>query len=29
MLVPMVNLGLLYFIAFADWPANKAGARNE
>ena len=29
MLVPMVNLVLLYFIAFADWPANKAGAGNE
>jgi hypothetical protein len=28
MLVPMVNLGLLYFIAFADWPADKTGARN-
>ena len=29
MLVPMVNLVLLYFIAFADWPADKAGAHNE
>jgi hypothetical protein len=29
MLVPMVNLVLLYFIACADWPASKVGARNE
>jgi hypothetical protein len=29
MLIPMVNLALLYFIAFADWPADKTGARNE
>ena len=29
MLIPMVNLVLLYFIAFADWPADKTGARNE
>jgi hypothetical protein len=28
-LIPMVNLALLYFIAFADWPANKTGAQNE
>ena len=28
-LIPMVNLVFLYFIAFADWPADKAGARNE
>lgn len=29
MLVPLVNLALLYFIAFADWPAVKAGDRND
>ena len=29
MLIPIVNLVLLYFIAFADWPANKTGAGNE
>jgi hypothetical protein len=29
MLIPMVNLALLYFIAFADWPADKTGAQNE
>lgn len=28
-LIPLVNLGLLYFIAFADWPANKKGASND
>jgi len=28
-LIPMVNLVFLYFIAFAKWPADKAGARNE
>ena len=28
-LIPMVNLGLLYFLAFANWPANKAGASSE
>ncbi|WP_417501614.1 hypothetical protein [Marinobacter sp.] len=28
-LIPVVNLVLLYFVAFADWPADKAGARNE
>ncbi|KAB7623687.1 hypothetical protein [Alkalilimnicola sp. S0819] len=22
-LIPMINLGLLYFLAFADWPADK------
>ncbi|MDI9245126.1 hypothetical protein [Marinobacter sp. CHS3-4] len=22
-LVPLLNLGLLYFLAFSDWPANK------
>lgn len=29
MLIPIVNLLLLYFIAFADWPASKTGAGNE
>ncbi|RUO39084.1 hypothetical protein CWE15_10105 [Aliidiomarina taiwanensis] len=28
-LVPVVNLALLYFIAFSDWPTDKKGARNE
>lgn len=28
-LVPMVNLILLYFIAFSDWPTVKKRARNE
>lgn len=28
-LLPVVNLLFLYFIAFADWPADKPGARNE
>ncbi|MCW8356431.1 MULTISPECIES: hypothetical protein [Marinomonas] len=28
-LVPMVNLVLLYFIAFSDWPASKKGAQDE
>lgn len=28
-LVPMVNLMLLYFIAFSDWPASKKGAQYE
>lgn len=28
-LIPMLNLVFLYFIAFADWPADKAGERNE
>lgn len=28
-LIPMVNLALLYFVAFADWPVNKTGAQNE
>ncbi len=28
-LVPMVNLILLYFIAFSDWPTDKKGAGNE
>ncbi|KMQ76216.1 hypothetical protein Msub_12426 [Marinobacter subterrani] len=27
-LIPLVNLVLLYFIAFADWPANRTGGRN-
>ncbi|WP_166268877.1 hypothetical protein [Marinobacter caseinilyticus] len=27
-LVPVANLALLYFLAFADWPADKTGARN-
>jgi|AntRauTorcE11898_2_1112593.scaffolds.fasta_scaffold21888_2 hypothetical protein len=27
-LIPVVNLVLLYFIAFADWPADKASARS-
>jgi uncharacterized membrane protein YhaH (DUF805 family) len=27
MLVPMINLALLYFLAFAEWPATKAGAK--
>jgi len=27
-LIPVVNLGLLYCIAFADWPADDKGARN-
>ncbi|TGN40430.1 hypothetical protein [Marinobacter confluentis] len=27
-LIPMVNLGLLYFLAFADWPASRAGDGN-
>lgn len=22
-LVPLINLGLLYFIAFSDWPADR------
>lgn len=28
-LIPMLNLVFLYFIAFADWPADKAEERNE
>lgn len=28
-LIPVVNLIFLYFIAFADWPAEKAGGRIE
>ncbi len=27
-IIPVVNLILLYFIAFSDWPADKAGSRN-
>ncbi len=27
-LIPIVNLVLLYFIAFADWPADKTGDQN-
>lgn len=27
-LVPFLNLVLLYFIAFAEWPANRAGDTN-
>ncbi|NMT62104.1 hypothetical protein [Marinobacter orientalis] len=27
-LFPVVNLILLYFLAFADWPADKKGDRN-
>lgn len=27
-LIPVVNLLFLYFLAFADWPAEKAGDRN-
>jgi len=23
-LIPLVNIGFLYFIAFADWPINKS-----
>ena len=28
-LIPMVNLALLYFLAFANWPINKAGGSND
>lgn len=28
-LIPMVNLLLLYFIAFSDWPADKTRNRND
>jgi len=28
-LIPIVNLVLLYFIAFADWPAGKAGNHDD
>lgn len=28
-LIPMVNLALLYFIAFANWPADKPKIPNE
>ncbi len=27
-LIPLVNLFLLYFIAFADWPRDKEGGGN-
>jgi hypothetical protein len=27
-LIPVANLVLLYFIAFADWPADKRGGHN-
>lgn len=27
-LIPVANLVLLYFIAFADWPADKKGGHN-
>tara|TARA_R100000900_G_scaffold129658_3_gene105570 strand:+ start:10879 stop:11055 length:177 start_codon:yes stop_codon:yes gene_type:complete len=29
MLIPVVNLIFLYFLAFADWPANKVGDRQD
>ncbi len=29
MLIPVVNLIFLYFLAFADWPANKVGDRHD
>lgn len=28
-LVPFLNLGLLYFIAFAKWPTRKTGSPDE
>ncbi|MDX1801033.1 MAG: hypothetical protein R3303_08910 [Marinobacter sp.] len=28
-LIPVLNLALLYFIAFADWPVDKKGAQDE
>jgi len=28
-LFPLLNLALLYFLAFAEWPANKKGAKDE
>lgn len=28
-LVPMLNIALLYFIAFSDWPAKQNGDQNE
>lgn len=28
-LVPLVNLALLYFIAFADWPAEKGRTHDD
>ncbi|WP_404362761.1 hypothetical protein [Marinobacter sp.] len=27
-LIPLVNLGLLYFIAFSDWPVEKTRSQN-
>ena len=28
-LFPLLNLALLYFLAFAEWPVNKKGAKDE
>ncbi|MFX4226654.1 MAG: hypothetical protein ACFHHU_01785 [Porticoccaceae bacterium] len=28
-LIPVLNLAFLYFIAFADWPIDKARERND
>ncbi|MCW8193924.1 DUF805 domain-containing protein [Proteobacteria bacterium 005FR1] len=28
-LVPLANLGLLYFLGFADWPAQRYDLRSE
>ena len=28
-LIPVVNLLLLYFLAFADWPANQVGDHKD
>lgn len=28
-LIPLVNLALLYFIAFADWPADRERSHND
>lgn len=28
-LIPLVNLALLYFIAFAEWPAEKSRSQNH
>jgi hypothetical protein len=27
-LIPVINLFLLYFLAFSPWPADKTGDRN-
>jgi hypothetical protein len=27
-LIPVINLALLYFLAFSEWPADKIGDRN-